>query len=157
MIDDAGMGTDERRDRRGRLDPPEQGRSTTSASRTSRSRARSRSTFRFDPLDKAVERLWFSGVVVVAAAGNYADTGRRGRPLRAGNDPFVITVGAQDVNDTLDAGDDFVAPWSAYGSTLDGFPKPELSAPGRYIVGAVPRARPSRKSGRPDRRARATC
>ena len=25
----------------------------------------------FDPLDQAVEKLWFSGVVVVAAAGNY--------------------------------------------------------------------------------------
>ena len=24
-----------------------------------------------DPLDQAVEKLWFSGVVVVAAAGNY--------------------------------------------------------------------------------------
>ena len=28
------------------------------------------------------------------------------------------------------------APWSAYGYTLDGFAKPELSAPGRAIVGA---------------------
>ena len=31
------------------------------------------SSFMFDPLDKAVERLWFGGVVVVAAAGNYGD------------------------------------------------------------------------------------
>ena len=30
------------------------------------------------------------------------------------------------------------APWSAYGYTLDGFAKPELSAPGRYMVGPVP-------------------
>ena len=29
----------------------------------------------YDPLDKAVEKLWFSGVVVVAAAGNYGDDG----------------------------------------------------------------------------------
>ena len=28
-----------------------------------------------DPLDRAVERLWLSGVVVVAAAGNYAVNG----------------------------------------------------------------------------------
>src|SRR5207245_118921 len=28
-------------------------------------------SFLYDPLDKAVERLWLSGVVVVAAAGNY--------------------------------------------------------------------------------------
>ena len=29
------------------------------------------SNFTVDPLDKAVEELWFDGVVVVAAAGNY--------------------------------------------------------------------------------------
>jgi subtilisin family serine protease len=31
-----------------------------------------------------------------------------------------------------------MAPWSAYGSTYDGFWKPEISAVGRYIVGPVP-------------------
>jgi subtilisin family serine protease len=31
------------------------------------------SSFTVDPLDQAVERLWFSGVVVVAAAGTYGD------------------------------------------------------------------------------------
>src|SRR5439155_19030487 len=31
----------------------------------------SAASFRFDPLDKAVERLWFGGITVVAAAGNY--------------------------------------------------------------------------------------
>ena len=36
------------------------------------------------------------------------------------------------------AGDDSVAPWSAYGYTPDGFWKPEISAPGRYMVGPVP-------------------
>ena len=30
------------------------------------------------------------------------------------------------------------APWSACGRTLDGFAKPELAAPGRYMVGPVP-------------------
>jgi Subtilase family len=34
-------------------------------------------SFMYDPLDKAVERLWFSGVVVVAAAGNYGVAGQR--------------------------------------------------------------------------------
>ena len=39
-----------------------------------------RRSFMYDPLDKAVEKLWFSGVVVVAAAGNYGSpTGRRRR------------------------------------------------------------------------------
>jgi serine protease AprX len=95
------------------------------------------STFRFDPLDKAVERLWFDGVVVVAAAGNYGAT-QQGVLYAPGNDPFVITVGAVDVNGTIGTGNDFNAPWSAYGSTLDGFAKPEIAAPGRYMVGAIP-------------------
>jgi serine protease AprX len=97
------------------------------------------SNFYRDPLDQAVERLWFSGVVVVAAAGNYGTTtGPSGVPYAPGNDPFVITVGATDVNGTISTSDDTIAPWSAYGYTNDGFWKPEISAPGRYIVGPVP-------------------
>src|SRR5919202_1364663 len=56
-----------------------------------------------DPLDQAVEKLWFGGVFVVAASGNNG-----------------------------------VAPWSAYGYTYDGFAKPDIGAPGRYMVGPVP-------------------
>jgi serine protease AprX len=96
-------------------------------------------SFMFDPLDKAVEKLWFAGVVVVAAAGNYGVNGQAsGVPFAPGNDPFVITVGAADISGTVGANDDFTAPWSAYGYTLDGFSKPELAAPGRYMVGPVP-------------------
>ncbi len=54
-------------------------------------------SFRVDPLDKAVEKLWLSGVVVVAAAGN---NGNAANPVGIGapaNDPFVITVGALDM------------------------------------------------------------
>ena len=95
------------------------------------------SSFRFDPLDKAVERLWFRGIVVVSAAGNYGDQ-LPGVLFAPGNDPFVITVGADDVAGTVPVRDDFPAPWSSYGSTLDGFLKPEVSAPGRMLIGAVP-------------------
>jgi len=96
-------------------------------------------TFMYDPLDKAVEKLWLSGVVVVASAGNYGTVDSPSGVLFApANDPFVITAGATDMNDTLDPVDDFVAPWSAYGYTPDGFAKPELSAPGRYMIGTVP-------------------
>ena len=93
----------------------------------------------YDPLDRAVERLWFNGVVVVAAAGNYGLDGRpSGVTFAPGNDPFVITVGAQDMNQSVSTHDDTAAPWSAFGYTLDGFSKPEIGAPGRYIVGPVP-------------------
>ena len=108
-------------------------------------------SFRYDPLDRAVEKLWLSGVVVVAAAGNYAVDGTQSNVLYApGNDPFLITVGAADTQNTLIRGDDTAAPWSAYGYTPDGFAKPELGAPGRSLIAAVP---PSSTlvSTRPDR------
>jgi serine protease AprX len=96
-------------------------------------------SFMYDPLDKAVERLWFSGVVVVAAAGNYGSAGgASGVPFAPGNDPFVLTVGASDTGRSVSTNDDTAAPWSAYGYTLDGFAKPEVAAPGRYMVGPVP-------------------
>jgi serine protease AprX len=109
------------------------------------------SSFRFDPLDRAVERLWFNGVVVVAAAGNYAVNGVASRVLYApANDPFVITVGALDISNSSAIGDDFNAPWSAFGYTLDGFAKPDVGAPGRYMIGAVP-AGSTMALERPDR------
>lgn len=95
--------------------------------------------FYADPLDQAVEKLWFGGVTVVAAAGNYG-TGATPSGVRfaPGNDPFVITVGALDIGGTARPGDDTVAPWSAWGRTYDGFAKPEIVAPGRYMVGPIP-------------------
>src|SRR5205823_226998 len=93
------------------------------------------SSFTFDPLDKAVERLWQAGIVVVASAGNYAQNGQpSGVYYAPANDPFVITVGAVDIHGSDDTKDDFNAPWSAYGYTPDGFAKPELGAPGRYMI-----------------------
>jgi serine protease AprX len=95
--------------------------------------------FYLDPLNAAVEKLWFGGVVVVAAAGNYGSaTGPSGVKFSPGNDPFVITVGAVDIGNSVRANDDKVAPWSAYGYTPDGFYKPDVAAPGRYLVGPVP-------------------
>jgi serine protease AprX len=97
-------------------------------------------SFMYDPLNKAVEKLWFSGVVVVAAAGNYGENGQPTTVAYApGNDPFVISVGASDTNGTgWTSTDDTAAPWSAFGYTLDGFAKPDLGAPGRQLVGPVP-------------------
>ena len=97
-------------------------------------------SFMYDPLNKAVEKLWFNGVVVVAAAGNYGVDGLPTTVAYApGNDPFVITVGASDTNGTgYTSADDTVAPWSAFGYTLDGFSKPDIGAPGRQLIGPVP-------------------
>lgn len=96
------------------------------------------SSFRSDPLDRAIEKLWFNGIVVVTAGGNQG-SGTGPVPIAApANDPFAITVGALDIHSTAAAADDTVAPWSAYGHTFDGFEKPELSAPGRYLIAPVP-------------------
>jgi serine protease AprX len=101
--------------------------------------AANRASVLFDPLDRAVEKLWLNGIVVVTASGNYATDGAQsGVSFAPGNDPFVITVGAADMKNTVTASDDVAAPWSAWGYTPDGFSKPELAAPGRYIVGPVP-------------------
>ena len=95
-------------------------------------------SFRFDPLDQAVEKLWFQGIVVVAAAGNFGTGSPVDMSAAPGNDPFIITVGATDQNQTADPLDDSVAPWSAFGHTADGFSKPDIAAPGRYLVMPVP-------------------
>ncbi len=56
-----------------------------------------------DPLDRAVEKLWLNGIVVVAAAGNYAvDGAESGVGFAPANDPFVITVGAADTGSSGD-------------------------------------------------------
>ncbi len=94
-----------------------------------------------DPLNRAVEKLWFAGVTVVAASGNYG-TGDVASGVRyaPGSDPFVITVGANDIGGSMSTKDDSIAPWSAWGNTPDGFRKPEMCAPGRYMIGAIPMA-----------------
>jgi len=93
----------------------------------------------WDPLDQAVERLWFDGITVVTAAGNYGTGDRPSGELYApGNDPFVITVGADDLRGTVSTNNDAAALWSAWGYTYDGFAKPDVAAPGRYMIGPVP-------------------
>jgi serine protease AprX len=95
--------------------------------------------FHMDPLDRAVEMLWLNGIVVVVAAGNHGTSAGPTEVLYSpANDPFVITVGASHTRNTLATSDDNAAPWSAWGYTADGFLKPELSAPGRWMRGAVP-------------------
>jgi serine protease AprX len=95
------------------------------------------SSYRTNPLDATVERLWRQGVVVIAAAGNLGPGSVVYAPA---NDPYVITVGALDQGITLDRYDDLRASFSATGPTLDGFAKPDLLAPGRRIVSLLPAA-----------------
>jgi serine protease AprX len=83
-----------------------------------------------DPLDAMVEKLWFSGVAVVTAAGNGT-----GSVLYApGNDPFVITVGSIDDLYQTSLAASPMADWSRYGYTQDGYAKPEVVADGSHVV-----------------------
>ncbi len=85
-----------------------------------------------DPLNYAVERLWHSGVVVVAAAGNDGPSG--GTITKPGDDPLVLTAGAyKDRLNTL-LSDDSMAGWSSRGPTAAGYAKPDLVAPGRTLI-----------------------
>jgi serine protease AprX len=78
----------------------------------------------FDALDQAAEVVWRNGIVVVTAAGNM---GPNPATITApGNDPYIITVGAVHTKDTPgDRTDDYIAPFSASGPTLDNFAKPD--------------------------------
>jgi serine protease AprX len=85
-----------------------------------------------DPLDRAVERAWQAGLVVVVSAGNQGPGA--GTISKPADDPYVITVGAVDTNGTADDADDSIAAFSSRGPTADGAAKPDLLAPGVSIV-----------------------
>jgi serine protease AprX len=91
-------------------------------------------SYHTSPLDAAVEILWFNGIVVVVAAGNNGTGSAPVTLYPPANDPFVITVGASEDKGTATLSDDTIASFSAYGSTEDGFAKPDLVAPGRHVV-----------------------
>ena len=90
-------------------------------------------SYKTDPLDAAAEAAWFSGIVVVAAAGNRG-TDDDAVSYAPGNDPFVISAGAVDDQGTDTIRDDKLADWSSRGVTQDGFRKPDVTAPGAHIV-----------------------
>jgi len=89
-----------------------------------------------DPLDAAAESAWFSGLVVVAAAGNDGSA-TDAVSYAPGNDPYVISVGGVDDRGTRSRDDDVLAPWSSRGVTQDGFQKPDVLAPGLRLVSTL--------------------
>jgi serine protease AprX len=91
-------------------------------------------SYRTSLLDAAVELAWLRGLVVVVAAGN---TGPNSVGAAPANDPYAIAVGATDDQGTRSTTDDSLAWFSSYGTTSDGFSKPDLVAPGRHIVSTL--------------------
>ena len=95
-------------------------------------------SYHTSPLGAAAEILWFNSVVVVASAGNTNPSGEFHTISAApASDPFVITVGASTENGDGDPSNDVVAAFSAAGTTLDGFAKPDLIAPGQDIISVL--------------------
>ena len=87
-----------------------------------------------DPLAMAGEAAWKAGIVVVTAAGNEGDFGAGGI-LSPGNDPYVITVGAMNTQQTADPSDDTVCAYSSIGPTqYDEIAKPDVIAPGNRNI-----------------------
>ncbi len=100
-------------------------------------------SYRTDPLCQAVEAAWKAGIVVVCAAGNrgraVADSQNGGTAYGTinspGNDPYVITVGALNDQNTRSRDDDWIASFSSRGPTvIDHIVKPDLVAPGNMVI-----------------------
>jgi serine protease AprX len=93
-----------------------------------------------DPLVEAVEAAVRSGLIVVAAAGNFGTNPTSGLTGYAGiaspgNAPSAITVGASNTAGTEGRSDDRVASFSSRGpSWYDGIAKPDVVAPGTNMV-----------------------
>jgi serine protease AprX len=93
-----------------------------------------------DPLVQAVENASAAGLIMVVSAGNFGQketdqtVGYAGI-TSPGNAPSAITVGAAMTNQTVTRWDDEVAPYSSRGpSWFDGFPKPDVVAPGHHLA-----------------------
>jgi serine protease AprX len=93
-----------------------------------------------DPLVQAVEAAVRSGLIVVAAAGNFGTNPTTGLTGYAGiaspgNAPSAITVGASNTFGTDARADDRVASYSSRGpSWYDGIAKPDFVAPGSNLM-----------------------
>ncbi|MGH9197508.1 MAG: S8 family serine peptidase, partial [Acidimicrobiia bacterium] len=90
-------------------------------------------SYRYSPLNYAVERAWDSGIVVVVSASNAGPAAKT--IAKPGDDPLVITVGAVDDRGTAPRNDDMMAGFSGAGPTAaDGLLKPDIVASGRSVV-----------------------
>jgi serine protease AprX len=86
------------------------------------------SRYQSDLLAYAVEQAWKAGIVVVVSAGN---EGEKHRGLTSpAYDPFILSIGADDLSGTPAVGDDVVPSWSSRGLGRN----PDLVAPGRSIA-----------------------
>lgn len=86
----------------------------------------------YDPMVIAAEKLWDSGIVVIAAAGNEGPAA--GTIDSPGVSRKIITVGCSDDKNTIPINDDTVADFSSRGPSPYTKSKPDLLAPGVNIT-----------------------
>ena len=90
-----------------------------------------------DPLCQAVRAMTEAGIVTVVSAGNLGKTESHpkiwGGITSPGIEPSVITVSAVNTRGTFTHSDDVAASFASRGPTIDGFFKPDLTAPGNRV------------------------
>jgi serine protease AprX len=90
-------------------------------------------SYRFDPLNFAVERAWRAGITVVVSASNRGPA--PGTISKPADDPLVLTTGAVDDRGTTLIWDDRMPRFSGRGPTAtDGLAKPDIVAPGARVT-----------------------
>ncbi len=96
-------------------------------------------SYHVSPMNAAAEILWFNGIVVITSAGNRDTIYDWFNPVIAppANDPFVITVGASSELFSGSTNDDYIPFFSAQGTTVDGYEKPDIIAPGQHIISVL--------------------
>ncbi|WP_250279007.1 S8 family peptidase [[Clostridium] colinum] len=88
-----------------------------------------------DPLVKAVEKIWDSGIIVTIAAGN--DGPKKYSISSPAISKKVITIGASDDNITANVWGNHLINFSGRGPTLECVIKPDVLAPGVNIVSCL--------------------
>lgn len=88
-----------------------------------------------DPLVKAVEKIWDSGIIVTIAAGN--DGPKKSTINSPAISKKVITIGSSDDNITANVWGNRLINFSGRGPTLDCIIKPDVLAPGVNIVSCL--------------------
>lgn len=93
-------------------------------------------SYKFDPLNFAVERAWRKGIFVVVSAGNLGPAARS--ITKPADDPLVVSVGATDDRETPATSDDRLPSFSGRGPTkTDLLAKPDVVAPGGRVISVI--------------------
>lgn len=90
-----------------------------------------------DPWAQAVEKTVAAGITVVTVAGNENDPLFCQCITTPGIAPSALTAGAIDDQNTADPSDDSIFYRSSRGPTIDGLPKPDVTAPGVNVTSAL--------------------